>query len=164
MSIPQRLILQRFAFRYRGRAGVARLGAALCAASITLSCAPAAAQSANAAEAGRREYQSACATCHGIDGRGDGPMKPFLLRAPADLTTLAARRGGAFPRQQIADLIDGRGEEGPGPHGTREMPVWGLVYREEADWRLRGVPFPAEWSVRGRILALVDYLATLQRF
>jgi hypothetical protein len=44
------------------------------------------------------------------------------------------------------------------------MPVWGLVYREEADWRLRGVPFPAEWSVRGRILSLVEYLATLQRF
>jgi mono/diheme cytochrome c family protein len=122
------------------------------------------AQNITPVEAGRREYQSACATCHGIDGRGDGPMKPFLLRAPADLTTLAGRHGGSFPKQQIADLIDGRGVEGPGPHGSREMPVWGLVYREEADWRLRGVPFPAEWSVRGRILSLVEYLATLQRF
>lgn len=121
-------------------------------------------QTLSPSEMGKREYQSACASCHGIDGRGDGPMRPFLSRPPADLTTLAARHGGTFPKSLIADLIDGRGIEGPGPHGSRDMPIWGQVYREESDWRLRGVPFPAEWSVRGRILSLVEYLGTLQRF
>ena len=106
------------------------------------------AQTLSPTEMGKREYQSACASCHGIDGRGDGPMRPFLSRPPADLTTLAARHG----------------VEGPGPHGSRDMPIWGQVYREESDWRLRGVPFPAEWSVRGRILALVEYLGTMQRY
>lgn len=114
-------------------------------------------------ELGKREFESNCATCHGITARGDGPMTPFLVRPPADLTALARRSGGQFPRSAIADLIDGRGLTGPGPHGTRDMPIWGAVYREQSVQQTRGTPFPAEWSVRGRILALVDYLATLQQ-
>lgn len=112
---------------------------------------------------GRREYESNCATCHGMTAQGDGPMRPFLVRPPSDLTTLARRHGGSFPRSAIADLIDGRGMEGPGPHGTRDMPIWGRVYREQSERETRGTPFPAEWSVRGRIQALVDYLGTLQQ-
>ena len=121
-------------------------------------------QTLSPTEMGKREYQSACASCHGIDGHGDGPMRPFLSRPPADLTTLAARHGGSFPKSLIADLIDGRGVEGPGPHGSRDMPIWGQVYREESDWRPRGAPFPADWNVRGRILALVEYLGTITRY
>lgn len=123
--------------------------------------ADAAAQPLSAVELGRREFESNCATCHGIDARGDGPMKPFLAHEPTDLTTLARRRGGRFPASQLADLIDGRGLVGPGPHGTREMPIWGRVYREQTDAQVS--PLPPEWSVRGRILALVKYLETLQQ-
>jgi mono/diheme cytochrome c family protein len=122
-----------------------------------------AAQPAAPLEIGKREFESNCATCHGLTARGDGPMRAFLAREPTDLTLLARRYGGTFPRSAVADLIDGRGVEGPGPHGTREMPVWGRVYREQAEHEMRGLPFPREWTVRGRILALVDYLATLQR-
>jgi mono/diheme cytochrome c family protein len=114
-------------------------------------------------EMGRLEFESNCATCHGMTALGDGPMRPFLVRPPADLTTLARRHGGQFPKSAIADLIDGRGMAGPGPHGTRDMPVWGRVYREQSEHQTRGTPFPSEWSVRGRILALVAYLETLQR-
>lgn len=114
-------------------------------------------------ELGRREFEDNCATCHGMEARGDGPMRPFLARPPSDLTTLAQRYGGAFPRSLVADLIDGRGMAAPGPHGTRDMPVWGRVYREQSEAQTRGTPFPPEWSVRGRITALVDYLQTLQR-
>ncbi|MCZ8341183.1 MAG: cytochrome c [Burkholderiaceae bacterium] len=124
---------------------------------------PAVAPRAGAAELGRREFEDNCATCHGMEARGDGPMRPFLVRPPTDLTTLAQRNGGTFPRTRIADLIDGRGQEQPGSHGTRDMPVWGRVYREQSEAQTRGTPFPAEWSVRGRIVALVDYLQTLQR-
>jgi mono/diheme cytochrome c family protein len=123
--------------------------------------ADAAAQPMSAVELGRREFEANCATCHGIDARGGGPMKPFLAREPTDLTTLARRRGGSFPASQLADLIDGRGTVEPGSHGTREMPVWGRVYREQGD--AQASPLPPEWSVRGRILALVRYLETLQQ-
>ncbi len=34
---------------------------------------------------------------------------------------------------------------------------------EQSEHQTRGTPFPSEWSVRGRILALVAYLETLQR-
>jgi mono/diheme cytochrome c family protein len=115
------------------------------------------------AEMGRLEYESNCATCHGITAQGDGPMRAFLVRPPSDLTTLARRNGGVFPRSAIADLIDGRGVPGPGVHGTRDMPVWGRVYREQAEQATRGLPMPPEWSVRGRIIALVDYLQSLQQ-
>lgn len=114
-------------------------------------------------EMGRLEYESNCATCHGITAQGDGPMRAFLVRPPSDLTTLARRHGGSFPRSAVADLIDGRGVSGPGVHGTRDMPVWGRVYREQAEQGTRGLPIPPEWSVRGRIIALVDYLQSLQQ-
>jgi mono/diheme cytochrome c family protein len=123
----------------------------------------AAAQPATPAELGRHEFESNCATCHGMTALGDGPMRPFLARPPTDLTTLARRNGGTFPKSAIADMIDGRGMTGASAHGTREMPIWGRVYREQSDAQTRGTPFPPEWSVRGRILALVTYLETLQR-
>jgi mono/diheme cytochrome c family protein len=123
----------------------------------------AAAQPAAPAELGRYEFESNCATCHGITALGDGPMRPFLARPPADLTTIARRNGGSFPKTSIADMIDGRGITGATAHGTRDMPIWGRVYREQSEAQTRGTPFPAEWSVRGRILALVTYLETLQR-
>jgi mono/diheme cytochrome c family protein len=149
----------------RRSAGIAAAALALCGAVAP----PAAAQPAapppvqSMLERGRIEFESNCATCHGIEARGDGPMRPFLAREPSDLTTIARRRGGAFPRTEIADLIDGRGMTQPGVHGTREMPVWGRVYREQSEAQIRGTPFPAEWGVRGRILALADYLQSLQR-
>ncbi len=124
---------------------------------------PAQAAQPSGADLGRREFEDNCATCHGMEARGDGPMRPFLVRPPSDLTTLSQRYGGTFPRSLVADLIDGRGMAGPGPHGSRDMPVWGRVYREQSEAQTRGTPFPPEWSVRGRITALVDYLQTLQR-
>lgn len=139
--------------------------AALCALPALAQPAPAAAPAAppTMLERGRLEFESNCATCHGMGARGDGPMRPFLAREPADLTTIARRRGGSFPRSEIADLIDGRGMTEPGVHGTREMPIWGRVYREQSEAQTRGTPFPAEWSVRGRTLALAEYLQSLQR-
>jgi mono/diheme cytochrome c family protein len=114
-------------------------------------------------EMGKREFESNCATCHGLTAQGDGPMRPFLVKPPSDLTTLARRHDGRFPRSAVADLIDGRGIDQPGVHGSRDMPIWGRVYREQVEFETRGTPFPPEWSVRGRIQALIDYLITLQR-
>jgi mono/diheme cytochrome c family protein len=136
--------------------------AALAALSVSLP-KPASAQTVTGAELGRHEFDMNCAICHGIDARGGGPMRPFLARVPADLTSLARRNGGVFPKDAVAELIDGRATAEPGPHGTREMPIWGNVYREQSDYQMRGMPFPSDWTVRGRILALTDYLSTLQQ-
>ena len=53
-------------------------------------------------------YVTFCSTCHGSEGRGDGPMAPILAILPADLTGLAARAGGAIPVSAVAAKIDGR--------------------------------------------------------
>ena len=110
---------------------------------------------------GKAEYESSCASCHGVYGKGDGVLRPFLVKAPSDLTTLAKRSGGAFPTQLAWEMIDGRSSTDIGPHGSREMPVWGTQYRQQAlqSPALAGQP---EWYVRGRIVALLDYLARIQ--
>lgn len=106
-------------------------------------------------EQGRADYQAFCASCHGLGGRGDGPAAPALNQVPADLTGIAARRGGVFPDAEIATTIDGRFSIPA--HGSREMPIWGVHLGEDmaqSDFR--------EEVVRGRILSLIDFLKTLQ--
>jgi mono/diheme cytochrome c family protein len=104
---------------------------------------------------GKSEYESSCASCHGVSGKGDGAMVGMLTKPPSDLTTLARRNGGVFPVQRISEMIDGRTSVMIGSHGAREMPVWGHVYRSEDTQ-------PRDLHARNRISALVDYLARIQ--
>jgi mono/diheme cytochrome c family protein len=100
-------------------------------------------------------YARHCAACHGAEGRGDGPVAPALARPPSDLTTLGRRHGGRFDAQRVAAAIDGR--SAIVEHGTREMPVWGVVFEQE----LTGEPFVGYRAIE-RSQSLTDYLATLQ--
>jgi mono/diheme cytochrome c family protein len=43
-------------------------------------------------EKGRRAFMDYCATCHGLDGRGDGPLAGKSILPPPDLTANAGRR------------------------------------------------------------------------
>lgn len=111
----------------------------------------------HANEAGRTEYVAHCAACHGIEGRGDGPVAAYLTVATPALTSLARANDGVFPMLNVIQVIDGR--SGVGPHGTG-MPVWGTRFvAETVDDAGR---FGAEIIVRGRILALAEYLQTIQ--
>ena len=47
--------------------------------------------SAQNIDVGKAEYQSACASCHGIDAKGNGPVTRELNTRPTDLTVLAKR-------------------------------------------------------------------------
>lgn len=113
---------------------------------------------------GKYEYYTKCSSCHGISGKGDGPVAKFLTKAPPDLTTYAKRNGGAFPTQLAWQVIDGRPVE-IGAHGTRDMPIWGQEFRREtlrpADRMQTQGPGP-EWYVAARITALLDDLASIQ--
>jgi hypothetical protein len=73
----------------------------------------------------------------------------------ADLTRIAARRGGDFPSGEIARFIDGRMPVDA--HRSPEMPVWGRVMSTEfADPGFR------EEVTRGKVSALVLYLRSIQ--
>jgi mono/diheme cytochrome c family protein len=104
---------------------------------------------------GRDMYLRYCASCHGAEGRGDGPLAGSLTKPPSDLTQLAQRNGGAYDERAVMAVIDGRRQVAA--HGTRDMPVWGAVFEEEG----RGEPYPAYHSLLQSRL-LVDYLGTIQ--
>lgn len=75
------------------------------------------------AMSGEQLYARFCASCHGKEGRGDGPVAAsFTIEVP-DLTLLARRAGGRFPLDRVMRIIDGRTTLGA--HGARTMPVWG---------------------------------------
>jgi mono/diheme cytochrome c family protein len=105
---------------------------------------------------GRRFFERYCSACHGIDGRGQGPVAPALRTPPADLTQIAKRRGGQFPVAEIAAHIDGRADVRA--HGSRDMPVWGERFSEQVGGGSLG-----EEVVRGNLLILVQYLQSLQQ-
>lgn len=115
------------------------------------------------AKIGEKEFMTSCAACHGASAQGNGPVASVLSQAPPDLTMISQRNNGNFPITKIYQIIDG--EAAMGPHGSKEMPVWGDRYRAEAIGQLAGVPHdvtPAS-IVNGRILSLVYYLQSIQK-
>jgi mono/diheme cytochrome c family protein len=78
---------------------------------------------------GRKLYIQYCASCHGIDATGTGPVAPNLCKPVPDLTQIE-KREGKFPGTRIKLVTGGEvGQTEFSAHGTREMPVWGQVFR-----------------------------------
>ncbi|TDE41196.1 c-type cytochrome [Antarcticimicrobium sediminis] len=74
---------------------------------------------------GAELYRVHCATCHGIEGSGQGPMAGVLVIQPSDLSALAAKNGGSFPTERVIKRIDGR--DPLVSHGS-PMPVYGFFF------------------------------------
>jgi mono/diheme cytochrome c family protein len=98
-------------------------------------------------------YKAYCASCHGTDARGRGPVAKSLKVPPSDLTRISAHSGGVFPLERITRIISGEEQVDAG-HGTREMPVWGPIFSYVESDRDFG---------RVRIDNLARYLRQLQR-
>ena len=105
---------------------------------------------------GREWFGRHCASCHGQSGRGDGPLAEALVTRRADLTAIAARRGGRFDPDEIAAYIDGRRRVVA--HGPSEMPVWGRMVPDR--FGREGVEEPLLQP--GVISLLVEYLRSIQ--
>ena len=106
-------------------------------------------------DAGRTLYLRYCASCHGRDGRGDGPVAPSLGEKPIDLTRFAANRGGEFPLLALCEAIDGT--RTVRAHGVSEMPVWGEVFQSDP-----ASPLEQQILAGGRVIAIARYVRTLQ--
>lgn len=102
---------------------------------------------------GKAMYDAYCASCHGIDGKGDGPAASALKVPPTDLTTLAAKNNGEFPSAHVEHVITG--ESMMAAHGGKDMPVWGPVFLS------LGQRNSAQVLLRARNLTL--YLKSLQQ-
>jgi len=97
-------------------------------------------------------FRAYCASCHGVDAKGDGPAAPALNTKPADLTRIAQRNGGVFPAERVRKII--AGDEVIYAHGSSEMPVWGPIFhRVEWDQDLGSV----------RLSNLTKYLESIQQ-
>jgi hypothetical protein len=92
-------------------------------------------------------------------GKGDGTVAEFLTINAADLTQMALRNGGIFPRQRAIEVIDGRAQVSV--RGERDMPVWGDWFKFEA--ASDGAGTKTEKAVRERITALLEYLEGIQQ-
>ncbi len=101
-------------------------------------------------DVGKIEYLSSCASCHGIDAKGNGPVSKELKTHPTDLTVLAKNNNGVFPHDMVYEVIDGRNSTIIS-HGTREMPIWGYRFGP-----------PQAFRFKARILAVIDYLSRVQ--
>jgi mono/diheme cytochrome c family protein len=106
---------------------------------------------------GRILYLTHCQGCHGLEGRGNGPAAASLRTQPADLTRLWQRYGSPLDRERLTMYIDGRGLLEV--HGSREMPVWGDEFFEDAPPL---TPNLVEAAKQHLIAVLVEYLETIQ--
>jgi mono/diheme cytochrome c family protein len=101
---------------------------------------------------GSEMFRTYCAVCHGVNGKGAGPAADALKKGPTDLTQLTVRNKGKFPDDRVAHTISG--EMQVGAHGSREMPVWGDLFKSlnagTAD------------LVTLRIVNLTDYIKSIQ--
>jgi mono/diheme cytochrome c family protein len=103
---------------------------------------------------GHRYFVRYCASCHGTDALGDGPVAKSLVTPPANLRKLADKYGLPLPAHKIAEMIDGR--DTARAHGSHEMPVWGEKLYELGHGE-RG-----EYGIGEVIGKIIAYLNTIQ--
>jgi len=99
-------------------------------------------------------FRSYCAACHGLDGRGNGPVSKVLKHEVPDLTRLSQRNGGAFPAIHVQTIIMFGTDDLLPAHGSKQMPIWGPIFHEiEFDQDLGNV----------RLENVTRYLESIQR-
>ena len=100
---------------------------------------------------GKDMYVNYCASCHGKDGKGNGPAAPALKSMPTDLTALGKKNGGKFPADHVAAILAGAGVTA---HGSADMPVWGTLFRRVSSGH--------QAEVQLRISNMTKYLESIQ--
>lgn len=130
---------------------------------LALGCALMLPMAAGAQDIGQQEFMDSCAQCHGASGVGDGPLAGYLNTSIPDLTVIQRNNGGVFPVTAMYRIIGG--SDTTGAHGTSDMPAWGS--RFQARGALVANPDflagEAETYAQFRILALIEYLASIQQ-
>lgn len=106
---------------------------------------------------GAELFQSYCVQCHGTSGQGDGPMAEHLDQPPADLTALALANDGRMPRDHVMQTVYGY----PGKFQSTPMPEFGPLLTGPS--RKLRTEDGALIDTPVALIALVDYLETLQR-
>lgn len=107
---------------------------------------------------GRADYLTYCASCHGAEGQGDGPVSGSLTNRPPNLTYLQQQEPeGKFPYQRVMNIIQGNPDYAQNyrTHGPADMPVWGKELTEASGDR--------ESVAKARVRNLVEYIKSIQQ-
>jgi mono/diheme cytochrome c family protein len=107
-------------------------------------------------DAGKELFLKYCASCHGTEGKGNGPVSRDLKVRVPDLTVLKSKNKGIYPIDRVMSSIDG--SRVVRAHGDRKMPVWGEVFREEHE-KQKYTEFTS--LLKSKIIA--EYVGTLQK-
>ncbi len=105
---------------------------------------------------GKEMYLKYCASCHGSQGRGDGPVSRDLKVKVPDLTLLRSKNKGTYPLDRVMSSIDG--SRVVRAHGDRNMPVWGEVFRKEHEKQKY-----TELTSLLKAKLIAEYVGTLQK-
>ncbi len=105
------------------------------------------------ASSGQEMFNSYCAVCHATDGKGAGPAASALKVPPTDLTQLSAKNGGKYPSMHISSVL--RGEAETPAHGSKDMPIWGPLFRHLSQGH--------DAEVQQRIANLNQYVESIQQ-
>jgi len=108
---------------------------------------------------GQQAFNQYCASCHGTDAKGKGPVADTLKKEPADLTQISKKNGGEFDSGDVARMIDGQADVAG--HGPREMPVWGVEFAESVSKGNQGSTQGARYA-NASIVQLVRYIESIQ--
>jgi mono/diheme cytochrome c family protein len=101
---------------------------------------------------GQTMFNDYCASCHGSDGKGNGPAAAAMKSVVPDLTVLAKKNGGEFPGFHIGQTIIG--EKMMSAHGSKDMPVWGPVFSRLSQ--------QSRAETQLRVYNLTNYVESLQ--
>jgi mono/diheme cytochrome c family protein len=119
---------------------------------VIFACGPVAESSASEADAGKELFLKYCASCHGVEAKGNGPVSRDLAVKVPDLTLLRSKNKGIYPTDRVMSSIDG--SRLVRAHGDRTMPVWGEIFRREHEkdkyTELTSLLKPAVSSASGR--------------
>ncbi len=102
---------------------------------------------------GQEMYTNYCAVCHGANGTGGGPAASALKSTPTNLTDLSAKNGGKYPSMHVSSVL--RGDAETPAHGSKEMPVWGPLFRNLSQGH--------DSEVQQRIANINTYLESIQK-
>lgn len=83
---------------------------------------------------GKKLYRENCTSCHGITGRGDGPIGASLNPSPANLAAMAPKHSAGDLAWKIAE-------------GRNDMPAWKNKFSKDQIWDVvnylrKGLPEP----------------------
>jgi mono/diheme cytochrome c family protein len=105
------------------------------------------------AASGQEMFASYCAVCHGANATGNGPAQSALKIPATDLTTLAQKNGGKYPGLHVSSVL--RGDAELAAHGSKDMPVWGPLFRNMSQGH--------DAEVQQRIANINSYIDSLQK-